>query len=64
MIDDDEDDDDDDDEDDKLFSGMVDRRKMFSLISIWDQIYPPLGTSDTPQVGFEPAQDPGCRVQT
>ena len=41
------------------FSGMVDQRKAFSLISSWDhcQRSSPLQISDTPQAGFEPAQN-------
>ena len=40
------------------FCGMVDWRKMFSLISNWDhcQRYSPSRTSDTTWAGFEPAQ--------
>ena len=41
------------------FCGMVDQRKMFSLISSWDhcQRSSPSQISDTPQAGFEPAQN-------
>ena len=41
------------------FSGMVDQRKAFSLISSWDhcQRSSPSQISDTPQAGFEPAQN-------
>ena len=41
------------------FCGMVDRRKAFSLISSRDhcQRSSPLQISDTPQAGFEPAQN-------
>ena len=41
------------------FCGMVDRRKAFSLISSWDhcQRSSPSRISDTPQAGFEPAQN-------
>ena len=43
--------------DDELFGGMVDRRKVFSLISSRDhsQISSPSRISDTPRAGFEPA---------
>ena len=41
------------------FCGMVDRRKAFSLISSRDhcQRSSPSRISDTPQAGFEPAQN-------
>ena len=41
------------------FCGMVDRRKVFSLISSWDhcQRSSPSRISDTPRAGFEPAQN-------
>ena len=41
------------------FSGMVDQQKAFSLISNWDhcQRSSPSQISDTPQAGFEPAQN-------
>ena len=41
------------------FCGMVDRRKVFNLISGRDhcQISSPLWISDTPWAGFEPAQN-------
>ena len=41
------------------FSGMVDRRKAFNLISSRDhcQRSSPLRISDTPRTGFEPAQN-------
>ena len=41
------------------FSGMVDQQKAFSLISSWDhcQRSSPSQISDTPQAGFEPAQN-------
>ena len=41
------------------FCGMVDQLKAFSLISSRDhcQRYSPLQISDTPQAGFEPAQN-------
>ena len=41
------------------FCGMVDQRKMFSLISSQDhrQRFSPLQISNTPQVGFEPARN-------
>ena len=41
------------------FCGMVDRRKAFTLISSQDhcQRSSPLWISDTPQAGFEPAQN-------
>ena len=53
------DDDDDDDDDDELFCGMVDRRKVFSLISSRDhrQRSSPSRISHTPRVVFEPAQN-------
>ena len=53
------DDDDDDDDDDELFCGMVDRRKVFSLISSRDhrQRSSPSRISDTPRAGFELAQN-------
>ena len=40
------------------FCGMVDRRKVFSLISSWDhcQRSSPLRIFDTPQAGFESAK--------
>ena len=49
----------DDDEDDKLFFGMVDRREAFILISSRDhcQRSSPPRISNTPQAGFEPAQN-------
>ena len=37
--DDDDDDNDDDDDDNELFYGMVDQRKVFSLISSWSEIF-------------------------
>ena len=48
------------------FCGMFDRQKVFSLISSWDhcQSSSPLRISDTPQAGFEPAQNLGsCLVE-
>ena len=41
------------------FCGMVDQRKVFSLISSWNhcQRSSPLRISDTPQAEFEPAQN-------
>ena len=41
------------------FCGMVDRRKVFSLISSWDhcQRSSPLQISDMPRAGFEPVQN-------
>ena len=41
------------------FCGMVDRRKVISLISSRDhcQRYSPSRISDTPRAGFQPAQD-------
>ena len=59
MDDDDYDDDDDDDDDDNCFCDMVDQRKAFSLISSRDhcQRSSPSRISDTPRVGFEPAQN-------
>ena len=41
------------------FGGMIDWRKVFSLISSWDhcQRFLPLRISDTPQAGFEPVQN-------
>ena len=41
------------------FCGMVNQRKVFSLISSWDhcQRSSPSRISDTPQAGFEPAQN-------
>ena len=41
------------------FCGMVDQRKVFSLISSWNhcQRSSPLQISDTPQAEFEPAQN-------
>ena len=41
------------------FCGMVDQRKVFSLISSWDhcQRSSPLQICDTPQAGFEPTQN-------
>ena len=46
-------------DDDELFCDMVDQRKAFSLISSQDhcQRSSPLRISDTPQAGFEPAQN-------
>ena len=45
-------------DDDELFCGMVDRRKVFSLISSRDhcQRSSPSRISDTPRAGFEPAK--------
>ena len=59
MMDDDDYDDDDDDDDDNCFCDMVDQRKAFSLISSRDhcQRSLPSRISDTPRVGFEPAQN-------
>ena len=56
---DDDDDDDDDDDNDKLFCGMADRRKPFSLISSQDQCQrsSPSRISDTQRAGFEPVQN-------
>ena len=50
---------DDDDNDDDLFCGMVDRQKVFTLISSWDhcQRSSLSQISDTPRAGFEPAQN-------
>ena len=50
----------DDDDDDELFCGMFDRGKAFRLISSREhcQRSSPLGISDTPRAGFEPAQNP------
>ena len=47
------------DDDDKLFCGMVDRRKAFSLISSWShcQRSSPSWISDALQAGFEPVQN-------
>ena len=55
----DDDDYDDDDDDDNCFCDMVDQRKAFSLISSRDhcQRSSPSRISDTPRVGFEPAQN-------
>ena len=55
---DDDGDDDDDDDDGKLFFGMVDGRKAFSLISSQNhcQRSSPSHISDTSQAGFKPAQ--------
>ena len=41
------------------FGGMDDRQKAFLLISGWDhcQRFSPCKISDTPQAGFEPAQN-------
>ena len=49
----------DDDKDDKLFFGMVDRREAFILISSRDhcQRSSPPRISNSPQAGFEPAQN-------
>ena len=45
------------------FSGMVDQQKAFSLFSSWDHCpRSSLRISDTPQVGFEPAQNLGSGV--
>ena len=46
------------------FSGMVDQQKAFSLFSSWDHCprSSSLRISDTPQVGFEPAQNLGSGV--
>ena len=61
MMDDDDydDDDDDDDDDDNCFCDMADQRKAFSLIFSRDhcQRSSPSRISDTPRVGFEPAQN-------
>ena len=47
------------DDDDELFCGVVNRRKTFSLISSREpcQRSSPSRISDTPQAGFEPAQN-------
>ena len=57
-------DDDDDDDDDEFFSGMVDRRKLVSLISSLISLFPthcqrywPLQILVTPLVGFEPTRN-------
>ena len=56
--------DDDDDDDDEFFSGMVDRRKLVSLISSLISLFPthcqrywPLQILVTPLVGFEPTRN-------
>ena len=45
-------------DDDEFFCGMIDRRKVYSLIFNWEhsQRFSPLRISDTPRAGFEPAQ--------
>ena len=47
------------DDDDDGFCGIVDRRKVFSLVSSRDhcQRSSPSRISDTPRAGFEPAQN-------
>ena len=49
--------DDDDDDEDDCFSGIVDQRKAFSLISSrnYCERSAPSRISDTPRAGFEPA---------
>ena len=54
--DDDDDDDDNNDNDDELFCGMVDRQKVFSLISSPDQCQGS-SPSNTARAGFKPVQD-------
>ena len=50
---------DDDDDDDDGFCGIVDQRKVFSLVSSRDhcQRSSPSRISETPRAGFEPAQN-------
>ena len=49
----------DDDDDDFFFCGMVDQRKVYSLIPSWGHCWrtSPLRTPNTLQAGFEPAQN-------